>query len=99
MLFERRTTALQIWIKVSQNGSITPLSLSRPLLVVCLFFLCPLVVLTLVFAGGGMASAGRGEIPPKSDPPLCVWFLFDSSIASNASSRLLTSCGVAAPDP
>lgn len=46
-----------------------------------------------------MASAGRGEIPPKSVPPLCVWFLFDFFIASNASRRLLTSCGVAAPLP
>lgn len=39
-----------------------------------------------------MASAGRGEIPPKSVPPLCVWFLFDSSIASNASIYMLTAC-------
>ncbi len=42
-------------------------------------------------AGGGMASAGRDF------PPLCVWSLFDSFITSNASRRLLTSCGVAAP--
>lgn len=46
-----------------------------------------------------MASAGRGEIPPKSVPPLCVWFLYDSFIASNASIYMLTSCGVAAPCP
>lgn len=81
---------------------LSPLSFSRSLLlvvvVVCLLSLRPLL-LSLVFAGGGMASAGRGEIPPKSVPPLCVWFLFDSSIASNATLRSVTACGVAAPDP
>lgn len=69
------------------------------LLGVCLPSLPPSFVASLVFAGGGMASAGRGEIPPKSDPPLCVWFLLDFFLASNASRRLLTSCGVAAPCP
>lgn len=83
--------------KVQKRCYNPSLSLSRPLVVVCSLFFCPSLLLSLVFAGGGMASAGRGEIPPKSVHPLCVWFLFDSFIASNASMDILTACRVRCP--